>query len=325
MSNMRAIVSTPDGPRLQQVPVPIPRPKEVLVRVQASSLNRADLGMLKGAAHGAVGGAGLPLGLEFAGEIVELGTKVTNWTIGDRVMVANGGAFAEYAVAHCRRMYAIPEGLSFEQATTLPVALQTEHDAIVTNGLLTRGGSILIQGASSAVGLMALQISKYLGAGLVIGTSTTEARLSQLAKYGADLSVNPRHENWVHQVLDATGGKGVDVLIDHVAGPCTNNNMKVTRVGGRIINVGRLGGMHGEFNFDLHALRRLHYVGVTFRTRSGREVEAIVDATIKDLYSGLTTGALRLPIYKSFALEQAKEAFALIASNEHFGKIVLRP
>ncbi|MDG1205169.1 MAG: zinc-binding dehydrogenase [Pseudomonadales bacterium] len=323
MREMKAVIASPDGPLLRDVPLPQPRPNEVLVKVSAAALNRADLGMLKGAAHGSAGGAGSPLGLEFAGEVAEVGSEVTKWQVGDRVMAAGGNAFAEYAVGHCDRILAVPSNLSIQQATTFPVGLQTEHDAIKTHGQLTQGQTILIQGASSGVGLLAMQVAKFLGAGLVIGTSTNADRRGELKNYGADLSVNTKDSDWVQQVLAATGGKGVDVLIDHVSGSTANDNMLATKVGGRIVNVGRLGGMTGEFNFDLHALRRIAYVGVTFRTRNAREVERIVEATSHDLLPGLASDVFKLPIHQVFPLEQVNDAFALMIRNEHFGKIVL--
>lgn len=320
---MKAIVSSQTGPTLTDIDVPEIGPAEVLIRVANAALNRADLGMLKGGTHGAVGGVGTPLGLELAGEIVEVGTDVTRWKIGDRVMAACGNAFAEYARAPGNRIYPVPETLSLEQATTFPVALQTEHDAIVTNGLLEKGQSVLIQGASSGVGLMAMQVAKFLGAGLVIGTSSNDERRGQLNNYDADLAINTRDDDWVQQVQDATGGKGVDLIIDHVAGPLANDNLNATRIGGRIINVGRLGGMHGDYNFDLHALRRITYVGVTFRTRRSAEVERIVEATTRDLLPALEQGSLKMPVHKVFPLEDAAAAYQVMKTNEHFGKIVI--
>ena len=320
---MKAIISSPDGPILQNIAVPEPRPWEVLVKVSAAALNRADLGMLKGAAHGTAGGAGTPLGLEFSGEIKEIGSEVTKWRVGDRVMAAGGNAFAEYAIGHSDRIYPVPSNLSLQEATTFPVALQTEHDAIKTHGQLSQGQSVLIQGASSGVGLLAIQIASFLGDGLVIGTSTNDERRNELTNYGAHLAINPKDDDWVQQVVDATEGKGVDILIDHVAGTTANDNMKATRIGGRIVNVGRLGGMTGDFNFDLHALRRIAYLGVTFRTRNSKEVERIVEATIRDLLPGLSSGAFKLPIHRVFPLEQVNDAFAMMMKNEHFGKIVL--
>lgn len=279
--------------------------------------------MLKGAAHGRVGGMGAPLGLEWAGEIVEIGASVEGWRVGDKVMAASGGAFAEYAVGHMRRIYRVPDGLSTKQAATLPVALQTMHDAISTNGQLQSGQSVLIQGASSGVGLMGLQVAKYLGAGLVIGSSTNPGRRALLTEYGANLAVDTRAADWVAQVLEATSGKGVDLLIDHIAGPLMNENLKATRIGGRIVNVGRLGGNQAEMDFDLHALRRISYVGVTFRTRSAAEVEKINALTTRDLVPALTEGKLRLPVDSVYPLERFAEAFARMKRNEHFGKIVL--
>jgi len=320
---MRAIVSSPDGPVLKDIPRPSPGSEEVLVRVRASALNRADLSMLKGAPHGRVGEVGAPLGLEWAGEIVEMGATAGPWKVGDRVMAASGGAFSEYAVGHARRMYAIPDGLSFEQAATFPVALQTMHDAIATNGELAADQSVLIQGASSGVGLMGMQVAKFLGAGLVIGSSTSLERRAQLGQFGADLAVDTSAPDWVAHVVEATGGKGVDLLIDQVAGPLMTDNLRATRIGGRIVNVGRLGGNKGELDFDLHALRRITYVGVTFRTRSAAEVEQINALTTAALMPALAKGLLRLPVDKVYPLEQANDAFERMKRNAHFGKIVL--
>ena len=323
MTEMKAIIASSEGPIIANVPVPTVRAEEVMVKVKAAALNRADLGMLKGAPHGKTGGAGVPLGLEFSGEIVEVGRDVTQWRIGDRVMCAGGSAYAEYAVGHCRRMYSIPDGLSFQEAATFPVALQTEYDAIATHGRISQGQSVLIQGASSGVGLIGMQVAKYLGAGLVIGTSTSPERLDKLQAYGADLAIDTRNGKWEEQVLNATDRKGVDILIDHVSGMTANNNMKATRIGGCIVNVGRLGGMHGEFNFDLHALRRIRYEGVTFRTRNATQVEDIVKSTTTALLPGLESGAFKLPIHQVFSLAETNEAFAVMKRNEHFGKLVI--
>jgi NADPH2:quinone reductase len=307
------------------VPRPRPSAEEVLVRVRASALNRADLAMLTGASHGGAGGGGRPLGLEWAGEVIEAGAEVQRWKVGDRVMASGGGAFAEYAVGHDRRMYAIPEGLGFEQAAGLPVALQTMHDAIATNGKLQPGQSVLILGASSGVGLMGLQVAKTLGAGLVIGTSTSPDKRVRLADFGADLAVDTRSPDWVTQVLEATGGHGVDLVIDQLAGPLIRGTFKATRIGGRVVNVGRLAGLRGEFDFDLHALRRIDYVGVTFRTRSAAQVETITALTAEALGPALAAGRLRLPVDQVAPLEEGPAALRGMADDVHFGKIVLTP
>jgi NADPH2:quinone reductase len=197
------------------------------------------------------------------------------------------------------------------------------HDALVTNGRLKKGESVLVQGASSGVGLMALKIAKFMGAGLVIGTSTNEVRLARLKDFGADLALDSRSPDWVEEVKKATGGKGVDLIIDQISGYVANANMQAASVLGRIINVGRLGGMKGEFDFDLHALKRIDYIGVTFRTRSTEEVREINRRMRADLLSAVQSGELRLPIDRTYPLAQADAAFAHMRANAHFGKIVL--
>jgi NADPH2:quinone reductase len=213
--------------------------------------------------------------------------------------------------------------MSFETAAGLSVALQTMHDALVTNGGLTAGQSVLIQGASSGVGLMGLQIAKLLGAGLVIGSSTNAARRGRLKDFGADLAVDSSDPAWVDQVLEATGGQGVDLVVDQVSGALLNATMRATRITGRIVNVGRLGGMRADFDFDLHALRRISYIGVTFRTRSKAEVRAINARMRQDLSDALAGGLLELPVDRVFPFENLPLALDHMRGNQHFGKIVL--
>lgn len=320
---MRAIVSSSNGPVLQDIAQPTLGAGQVLVKVHASSLNRADLAMLKGAAHGQVGGLGAPLGLEWAGEVIEVATDVTQWKIGNRVMGAGGGALAEFVIGFAPLIYAIPDQLSYEQAACFPVAMQTMHDALTSNGHLESGQSVLIQGASSAVGLMGMQVAKYLGAGTVIGTSTTAERRACLPNFGADIALDSRAPDWVDSVLEATDDKGVDLVIDMLAGPLMNSNLRATRIGGRIVNVGRMAGEAGEVDFDLHSMRRITYVGVTFRTRSLVEIIQVITRTKKTLGPALEKGALSLPIDGVYALADAAEAFEHMAQNKHFGKIVL--
>ena len=319
---MKAYLLTADGPAIAEIPTPESRPHEILVRVRAAGLNRADLAMAAGHLHGAAGGVGQVLGLEWAGEVAQAGLD-TGFRVGERVMGSGAGAFAEYAVADAGRVSAMPDGLSFEAAAALPVALQTMHDAVVTNGALAAGQSVLIQGASSGVGLMGMLIAKAMGAGLVAGSSTNAERRARLKDFGADLALDTSDPAWVTQLLDATGGKGVDLVVDQVSGAIANQTLAATRIGGRIVNVGRLGGMHGDFNFDLHALRRISYVGVTFRTRSGAEVREIVRRMREDLSPAVAAGRLNLPVDRIFPLGQAGEALAHMRANAHFGKVVL--
>ena len=322
---MKAAILAETGIEIRDVPAPQPKPNEILVRVRASGLNRADLAMAAGHKHGNAGGTGAVAGLEWSGDVVELGAEVRGFKPGDRVMCSGSGGYAEYAVCDWGRATPVPANyMTYEQAASLPVALQTMHDALITNGRLKPGESVLIQGASSGVGLMGLQIAKLKGARLVIGTSTKPERRARLRDFGADLALDSCDPAWAEAVLEATQGKGVDLIVDQVSGPVANQNMRAAAVLGRIVNVGRLGGMRGEFDFDLHALRRIDYIGVTFRTRSIDEVRAIVRAMRADLWPAVEAGKLTLPIDRVFALGEAAAAQAHMRADAHFGKIVLQ-
>ena len=232
-------------------------------------------------------------------------------------MCAGAGGYADYAVCDWGRVVTIPEDMSFEDAATLPVALGTMHDALVTNGRLEPGESVLIQGASSAVGLMALQIAKLLGAKFMIGTSTNPDRRARLKEFGADRSIDTTDPNWPDIVLKATDGAGVNLIIDQVSGSLINGNMRAAVILGRIVNVGRLGAGKAEFDFDLHANRRITYIGVTHRTRSVDELREETRAMWVALADAVRTKKLRLPIDKIFPLEQAKAAQEYMRANRH--------
>lgn len=324
--SMNAAVLGPDGPTVMRIPVPAPAADEVLVQVRAAAMNHADLAIAEGRMHGAHGGPGTVLGLEFAGDIVEVGSAVPGLSIGQRVMASGRGAFAEYAVAKAARVIPIPSpATGYQQAACLPVALQTMHDAIVTRGRLRAGDVVLVQGASSAVGLIALQMCRLLGARMIIGTSTNPERRRRLREFGADLVLDSSVADWPQAVLDQTQGHGADLIIDMVSGPVMNQNLRAAALEGRIVNVGRLGGRQAQFDFDLHALRRIEYVGVTFRTRTDAEVAEVVRRMRKDLDAALDAGRLSLPVDRVYPLEQVGVAFERNRARQHFGKLILVP
>jgi NADPH2:quinone reductase len=320
---MKAYVYGANGAAITDVAKPAPKGTQVLVRVRACGLNRADLGMTKGHAHGSAGGVGTVLGMEWAGEIADVGPQAKGVKVGDKVMGSGGAAFAEYTLADHGRLFRTPSNMNFEEAATLPVALATMHNAVVTNGALQPGQSVLIQGASSGVGLMALQIAKLKGARLVIGSSTDATRRGRLKDFGADLAVDSSDPGWVDSVLKATDGEGVDLIVDQISGKVANQNLAATRIKGRIVNVGRLGGTRAEFNFDLHAARRINYIGVTFRTRSIEEIREIFDEVRKDIWPAVESRKLRLPIDRVFAFDDIGKAFEHMEANRHLGKIVV--
>jgi NADPH2:quinone reductase len=272
-----------------------------------------------------MGGPGTVPGLEWAGEVAEVGSEVEGVAVGDRVMCSGAGGYAEYAVTDHGRALPIPDGLSFETAATLPLALKTMHDAIVTQGRLQPGEAILIQGASSGVGLVALQIARLRGAGIVIGTSTDPGRRARLPDFGATLALDTSDPAWPERVREATQGRGVEVIVDQVSGALANGNLQAAAVLGRIVNVGRLGGTRGEFDFDLHALKRITYTGVTFRTRSVEEVREIARRMRADLWPAVERGDIALPIDGVHPLAEAGAALERMRANRHFGKILLVP
>ena len=320
---MKAYVYGANGAEITDIARPAPKGTQVLVRVRACGLNRADLGMTKGHAHGSAGGAGTVLGMEWAGEVAELGPDAKGVKVGDKIMGSGSAAFAEYTLADHGRLFRTPSNINFEDAATLPVALTTMHNAVVTNGTLQAGQSVLIQGASSGVGLMAMQIARLKGASILIGSSTDAMRRGRLKEFGADLAVDSSDPGWVDQVLKATGGEGVDLIVDQVSGKVASENLAATKIKGRIVNVGRLGGTHADFNFDLHAARRISYIGVTFRTRSIEEIRDIFSEVRKDIWPAVESRQLRLPVDKVFAFDEIGKAFEHLEANRHLGKIVV--
>jgi NADPH2:quinone reductase len=321
---MKAGIASPNGVVIADVPPPKPKPTDILVKIKAIALNRADLGSARGdTSHGAA--SGKPVGSEFSGEVVEVGGEVRDFKVGDRVMCHSPGSHAEYAVSDYGRAMKVPDGMSFEQAARLPIGLNTLHNALVTAGRMKAGETVMVQGASSGVGIIGLQIAKLMGAKLVIGTSTNEARRARLKEFGADLAVDTRDPKWPEQVLAATGGRGVNLTVDMLSGPTVSQTLQATALLGRIVNIGRLAGMKAEFDFDLHARKRIDYIGVTFRTRTVEEVRDILIKMRADLWDDVKAGRIRVPIDKTYPLDDARAGHDHMRANQHFGKILLIP
>ena len=322
---MKAVVVAKNGVEILDVEIPIPKKNEVLIKVFSCGLNRADLMVADGGAHGSSGGSGTIVGMEFSGEIIEFGSEVNGFSIGDRVMCSGTSAWAEYAITDWGRVIKIPDNnMDFDVASTLPIALATMHNAIITAGDFKKGQSILIQGASSGVGLMGLQIGKYKGAKIVIGSSTKIEKHNRLKEIGADVVVDSKNSEWVNQVLNHTDGEGVDLIIDQLSGYTVNQNMLATKIKGNIVNVGRLAGGITDFNCDLHALRRINYKGVTFRTRSLDEIRNVYSNMWNDFKNLILEGKFSLPIDKTFEFEDVEYALTCMRENKHFGKLILK-
>lgn len=327
MHAMIILANTTGGTlELQEVPTPTPGPGEILLRVKATALNRADLAQRRGGYPRPNTGGGSAVniaGLEAAGEVAGLGEGVKGFAVGDRVMAMCAGGYAEYTVVHQGLAVSVPARLTWEEAATIPVSYMTEHDALITNAQLQAGESVLIHAVSSGVGVAALQIAKLRGARPTMGTSSVPAKLAALTTLGLDRGINYRTENFGDAVLAATNGAGADVIIDHVGGAHFHDNMRCMALRGRLVSVGRMGGNMGELDLDLMALKRLHLIGVTFRTRSLEERIAITQRFAADLLPALADGRLRPLIDRVFPLDQALEAQTYMASNNQIGKIVL--
>jgi NADPH:quinone reductase len=322
---MRAVVLRDNGVGIADVDRPRIKPNQILVRVATCSVNRSDLLTVQGQNFGHVGGgAQKVMGASFCGEIVDIGSEAEGWSIGDRVMAQGAAGWAEYAAADWRRALPVPADMDDLVGGSLMSSVVTMHDAIVTNGRFAAGQTLLMQGASSGVGLMGMQIARHLGAGLVIGTSTNADKRARLAEFGADLALDSRDATWLDQVLEATGGRGVDLTVDNISGYVANANLSATAVHGRIVNVGRLGGQTAEMDLEKHAERRLTYIGTTGRTRSPDEHAAVIGRAREDLWDAVGAGRFTMPIDRVFDFADAAAALAHAASNAHFGRIMLR-
>jgi NADPH2:quinone reductase len=311
---------------LREVPEPQPQPGQLLIRVKATALNRADLYQRQGGYPTSATGAApavIIAGLEAAGEVAGWGEGVKGFATGDRVMTMCFGGYAEYVAVDHRIVVKVPERLSWPEAAAIPVAFMTEHDALMTNARLQPGESVLVNAASSGVGVAALQLAKLFGAKPIIGVSGASVKLEKLKPLGMDIGVNYRTENFADAVLKVTDGKGVNIILDHVGASQFQENLRCLALKGRLVSVGRLGGNNGEINLDFLALRRLQLIGVTFRTRTMDERAEIARRFTIDVLPALADGRLRPIIDREYPLADAQAAQDYLASNALLGKIVL--
>jgi len=317
-----AIIATANGPTLEIVDVPIPAPGEgeILVRVRASGLNRADL--RRAQAHFRVEGPVIA-GLEVAGDVVATGAGVAAITLGDRVAAMAPGGYAEFALAEEAAAIEIPDTIDYAEAAALPVWYQTAHDALVTAGGLEAGQSVLVTAAASGIGIAAAQCALALDASLIVGSVRPGPRPPAFRALHWDAVLGASPDDLRTGVLEATGGRGVDVVVDMVGAGILDTLLDATALGGRIVSVGRLGGFHASVDMDKLALRRISLIGVTFRTRDREQKRAVRDAMVRDLMPDIEAGRLRPIIDSSFPLADVLAAQQKMAENRHFGKIVL--
>ncbi len=326
---MKAIVITkpggPDSFELRDVPKPEPQSEQVLIRVRACALNRADLMQAMGHYPAPVGvPADIP-GLEYAGEIVAVGGGVTGpLKVGDRVFgIVGGGGQAEYVVSHERMVVPIPANLDFVEAAAVPEVFLTAHDALETQANVRPGERVLIHAVGSGVGTAAVQIAHAMGC-TVFGTSRTPEKLEQAKPLGLDVGLSPSIEPLVDAVRRHTGGAGVDVVIDFFGAPALGENLAVLATRGRLVVVGLLGGVRTEIDLAMLLRKRLMVIGTTLRARPLEEKIAVTRRFAERVVPWLERGLVRPVVDRVFAFDDVRAAQARVESNLVFGKVVLR-
>jgi NADPH2:quinone reductase len=317
--------SGPSALRWEEVPAPSPAPGEVLVRVRATALNRADLLQTLGRYPAPPGAPADIPGLEYAGEVLAVGERVAGARPGDRVMgLVGGGAFAEQLCAPERELLRVPAGLSYAEAAALPEAFLTAWDALVLQGGLRAGETVLVHAAGSGVGVAAVQVAVAAGA-RVIGTSRTAEKLSRLAAYGLHAGVlTGEGRDATADVLSATRGRGVDLVLDLVGGSAVGLSLKVLAPRGRMLLVGLMDGASPQVDLGLVLRKRLQLTGTVMRSRPPEEKAALAAQAERMLLPLFDAGALRPTVDAVLPLPRAAEGFARMAANGTFGKIVLQ-
>jgi putative PIG3 family NAD(P)H quinone oxidoreductase len=304
---------------------PSPTGKEVLVRVRASALNRADLLQRKGFYPAPKGFPERIPGLEFAGEVAETGANVTNFKPGDRVLgITAGGAQAEFLLTDASLLARIPDNLSFTEAAAVPEAFITAHDAIFTNGDLTENESLLIHAVGSGVGLAALQLAKARNI-KVFGTSRTADKLAECEKFGLDEAILAAGDetNFAEIIRERNDGIGVDVILDLVGAAYFAQNIESLNLKGRIVFVGTTGGAKADLNFSQIMSKRLRIIGTVLRARSILEKAEATEKFVQEVVPLLASGALKPNIDRIYKAEEIRTAHEYLESNASFGKIVV--
>ena len=324
-----AVITRPGGPEVLEIqdrPTPTPGACELLVRVHASALNRADLLQREGNYPAPKGAPPDIPGLEFAGEVAALGAGVTEWREGDRVFgIVAGGGNAEYLVTHESTVARVPDRASWTDAAAIPEAFITAYDALVTQANVVAGERVLIHAVGSGVGLAATQIARAWGA-TPYGTARTADKIERARALGLDDGITVGHDMDViaSAVERWTSGRGVDVTIDLVSGPYLAASIRAAALKGRIMIVGTVAGRTGNIPIGMVLGKRLTLRGTVLRARSIEEKAAVTAAFARDVVPLLESGALQPTIDSVFDLADIRAAHERLASNETFGKVVLR-
>jgi putative PIG3 family NAD(P)H quinone oxidoreductase len=325
---MRAVVITEPGDadmlRMDEVPDPEPGPREVLVRVAATAVNRADLLQRQGN-YPPPPGASPYLGLECSGTVAAVGEAVADWSVGDEVCaLLAGGGYAELVAVPEGQLMPVPAGLALVDAAALPEVCCTVWSMVfgASAGRLQPGERFLVHGGSSGIGTMAIQLAHQRGA-TVFATAGTSCKLEVCRELGADVAINYREEDFAECVLAETDGAGVDVILDNMGGSYLPRNVQALATGGRLIVLGLQGGRTGEL--DLGALLRkrstVHAAGL--RARPQAQKAEIVAETVQTVWPLVEAGMVRPVIDRRMSLDEAAEAHRRVESSAHVGKVLL--
>lgn len=326
---MKAVIITqPGGPevlKIQEIETPRPQGQQILVRVKASALNRADILQREGRYPAPAGSPQNIPGLEFAGEVATLGPQAARWREGQRVFgITAGGAHAEYVLVDERELAEIPDNLSWPQAAAVPEAFITAQDAMWKQAELRAGESVLIHAAGSGVGLAAAQLARIKGA-VPYGTSRTEDKLDRARKYGLQDGVvlTGSLNGLLERTQQWTEGRGFDVIIDLVGGAYVSASVEALALKGRLMLIGTVAGGKAEINISRILGKRLRMTGTVLRSRSLEEKIAVTQAFLAEVVPLFAAGKFRPVIDREFPLEEIQAAHRRMESNHSFGKIVI--
>jgi putative PIG3 family NAD(P)H quinone oxidoreductase len=319
-------ISTPGGPEVLvpvERPTPIAAAGEVLVKVAAAGVNRPDVLQRQGRYPPPPGITDIP-GLEVAGIIEAVGPGVDSWRVGDRVCaLVSGGGYAEFCVVPAPQCLPLPRGLDFTHAAAIPETTFTVWTNVFERGKLTRGETILIHGGSSGIGTTAIQLARAFGA-RVFATAGSTDKCKACEAIGAERAVNYREADFVAAVKELTNGRGVDVVLDMVAGDYVQRNIDALAMDGRLVMIGRQGGVKSEIDIMPILRKRLVLTGSTLRTRSIEEKGALANAVHQHVWPLFESGAVQVIVHQTFPLRDAASAHRVMESSAHVGKLVLQ-
>ena len=309
--------------RIGETPAPALGAGDLRIRVVAAGVNRADL-MQRQGFYPPPPGASDVLGLECAGEVIEVGADAGDWKVGQRAMaLLAGGGYAEEVVVPAGCALPVPSALSLEEAAAVPEVFVTVFLNVFRLAALPEGGSVLVHGGGSGIGTTTIQLVKAAG-GRVFVTAGSDAKCERCRELGADLAVNYRTGDFAEAVAAATDGRGVDVVLDSIGAPYFRANLRSLAIGGRLVLIGLMGGANAEIGLGELLARRLSIIGSTLRARSVPEKAAVIAAFQERFGAALENGALRPIVDRVLPIEAVEQAHRAMKASEHFGKIVLR-